>query len=378
MRRRDFIGCVSALSLLPVALSRTASAGVATRLSHCGLSQHANATDLVFDLSGTNNGYRYFTLDNPPRLIVDLPGIAPPLPQTPDLNSTPIQRIRSGIKDGGLRMVLDLHHPVQASATLATPQRLVVTLDSAVAAKASGDKLSSAAPAVIAIDPGHGGKDPGAVSHTGTHEKRVAFEIGQRLKTLLQQDPLFQPRLLRTGDYFIPLHQRVLAARDAGAHMFISVHADAAPTTSAKGASVYILSEHGSSSAMARWMAESENSADRYASLRESTLYRDDPRLSSMLLEMSMQGTIEASQRLGKLMLGELGRATALHQRSVNQAGFAVLKSPEIPSILVENGFMSNRDDCQRLVTSSHQQMLAEALYSSVKDYFQRYPRPTV
>lgn len=378
MKRREFIGFVSALSLLPAAYGRIAQATPAMRLQRYGLTRHSNATDLVFDLGGTNNGYRYFTLDNPPRLIIDLPGIAPPLPQTPDLRGTPIQRIRSGIKDGGLRLVLDLHHSVQASAALATPQRLVVTLDSAVAAKASGDRLSSASPAIIAIDPGHGGKDPGAVSHTGTHEKRVAFEIGQKLKTLLHEDPRFQPRLIRTGDYFIPLHQRVLAARDAGAHMFISVHADAAPTHNAKGASVYILSEHGSSSAMARWMAESENSADRYASLRESSLYRDDPRLSSMLLEMSMQGTIEASQRLGALMLGELGRATALHQRRVNQAGFAVLKSPEIPSILVENGFMSNREDCQRLVTSSHQQMLSEALYSSIKDYFQRYPRPTV
>lgn len=376
MKRRDFIGLISGLSLIPVYGRSAWGATAGPRIQRYGMTRHSSITELVFDVTAPVMNASCFTLSNPPRLIIDLPGIAPPLPNTASLASGLITRIRSGIKGSGLRLVLDLQHDVKASLNTQAPGKIIVTLDGSAAARASGQRISSARPAIIAIDPGHGGKDPGAVSHDGSHEKIVAFSIAQQLFNLLQKNAAFAPRLIRTGDYFVPLHERILAASSAGAHMFISVHADAAPVSSARGASVYILSEHGSSSAMARWMADSENSADRYASLRESALHRDDPRLSSMLLEMSMQGTIAASQNLGKLMLPELSHATALHQRQVNQAAFAVLKSPEIPSILVENGFMSNRDDCRRLITSEHQRALAEALYNSVQSYFKRYPLP--
>ena len=376
MRRRDFIGLISGLSLVPVYGRSAWGATAGPRIQRYGMSRHSSVTELVFDTTAPVMNASCFTLSNPPRLIIDLPGIAPPLPNTSALASGPITRVRSGVKGNGLRLVLDLQHDVKASLRAQPSGKVIVTLDGSAAARAAGQRVSSARPAIIAIDPGHGGKDPGAVSHDGAHEKLVAFSIAQQLFGLLQKNAAFKPRLIRTGDYFVPLHERILAASDVGAHMFISVHADAAPVSSAKGASVYILSEHGSSSAMARWMADSENSADQYASLRESALHRDDPRLSSMLLEMSMQGTIAASQNLGKLMLPELSHATALHQRHVNQAAFAVLKSPEIPSILVENGFMSNRDDCRRLVTSEHQRALAEALYNSVQSYFKRYPLP--
>ena len=376
MRRRDFIGLISGLSLVPVYGRSAWGATAGPRIQRYGMSRHSSVTELVFDTTAPVMNASCFTLSNPPRLIIDLPGIAPPLPDTSALASGPITRVRSGVKGNGLRLVLDLQHDVKASLRAQPSGKVIVTLDGSTAARAAGQRVSSARPAIIAIDPGHGGKDPGAVSHDGAHEKLVAFSIAQPFFGLLQKNAAFKPRLIRTGDYFVPLHERILAASDVGAHMFISVHADAAPVSSAKGASVYILSEHGSSSAMARWMADSENSADQYASLRESALHRDDPRLSSMLLEMSMQGTIAASQNLGKLMLPELSHATALHQRHVNQAAFAVLKSPEIPSILVENGFMSNRDDCRRLVTSEHQRALAEALYNSVQSYFKRYPLP--
>ncbi|BBG29813.1 N-acetylmuramoyl-L-alanine amidase [Zymobacter palmae] len=376
MRRRDFIGLISGVSLVPVYGRSAWGATAGPRIQRYGMSRHSSVTELVFDTTAPVMNASCFTLSNPPRLIIDLPGIAPPLPDTSALASGPITRVRSGVKGNGLRLVLDLQHDVKASLRAQPSGKVIVTLDGSAAARAAGQRVSSARPAIIAIDPGHGGKDPGAVSHDGAHEKLVAFSIAQQLFGLLQKNAAFKPRLIRTGDYFVPLHERILAASDVGAHMFISVHADAAPVSSAKGASVYILSEHGSSSAMARWMADSENSADQYASLRESALHRDDPRLSSMLLEMSMQGTIAASQNLGKLMLPELSHATALHQRHVNQAAFAVLKSPEIPSILVENGFMSNRDDCRRLVTSEHQRALAEALYNSVQSYFKRYPLP--
>ena len=376
MRRRDFIGLISSLTLVPVYSHMAWGAAAEARVKRYGMTRHSSVTELVFDTTAPVINASCFTLSDPPRLIIDLPGIAPPLPAAPSLATGPIARVRSGVKGNGIRVVLDLQHNVKATLHTPVPGKVVVTLNSVAAASAAGQRISSARPAVIAIDPGHGGKDPGAVSRDGSHEKLVAFSIATLLHGMLQKNTAFKPMLIRTGDYFVPLHERVLATSDAGAHMFISVHADAAPVPNARGASVYILSEHGSSSAMARWMADSENSADRYASLRESSLHRDDPRLSSMLLEMSMQGTIAASHNLGKLMLPELSHATALHQRQVNQAAFAVLKSPEIPSILVENGFMSNRDDCRRLITPEHQRSLAEALYNSVQSYFKRYPLP--
>lgn len=245
----------------------------------------------------------------------------------------------------------------------------------AAARAAMHDTGRAKRPAIIAIDAGHGGKDPGCVSANDHYEKHVALGIADKLKRRLEQDAGFTPYLTRDTDIFIPLHRRILLARDHHADLFVSLHADAAPHGGqASGASVYILSEHGSSSAMARWLAESENSADRYASTRDSRIYSDDSHLESVLLDLSMRGTLEASHYFGGRVLKNFSQVTNLHQNRVNHAAFAVLKSPTIPSLLVEHGFMSDRRDCRRLLTDAHQQALAEAMHQSIRDYFQRYP----
>ena len=180
--------------------------------------------------------------------------------------------------------------------------------------------------------------------------------------------------MTRGDDHFIPLRERVRIAHRQGADLFVSIHADAAPNAEAQGASVYVLSKDGATSTMARWLAKSENSANRSAPARDSALYSPDPTLSKVLVDMSMDATIAASLDLGKIMVDNLGQVTRIHQQVVDQAGFAVLKSLDIPSILVETGFMSNRDDCIRLMSEHHQDELAGALQQGVTDYFRRHP----
>jgi len=231
--------------------------------------------------------------------------------------------------------------------------------------------------AIIEIDAGHGGKDPGCISHDDHFEKYVVLNIAEKLKALLHADPRFEPTLTRNSDIFIPLHERVLMARNHHADLFISLHADAAPVSYAHGASVYILSTKGAGSAMARWLAESQNNSDRFESTRQSEIYNKNKEVQDVLLDLSMQGTTAASHRLADITLNNLGTVSHLHQNWVDKAAFAVLKSPNIPSMLVENGFMSNEQDCHRLLRAAHQQELAESLHSSIATYFDKYPLPT-
>lgn len=228
-------------------------------------------------------------------------------------------------------------------------------------------------PAIIAIDAGHGGKDPGCISASDHYEKYVALGIADKVKRLLDADPRFHPYLTRDSDIFLPLHERVVLAHKHHADLFVSLHADSAPHTGASGASVYMLSEHGSSSTMARWLAQSENSADRYASHRIQ--HSDNgSHLQSVLMDLHMRGTLAASEHFGQRVLHNFSQVTNLHQDRVNYAAFAVLKSATIPSLLVEHGFMSNRHDCRLLLQDHHQQALAEAMHQSIRDYFDRYP----
>ncbi len=333
--------------------------------------------------------YRVFALSDPERLVIDLPGIAAPAP--PILLPAPdavVAAIRSGAQADGLRIVLDLRRPVTASAhwdaDAGVSPRLLLDLgpvDAAVAAPVAAlvvpPRTSIATPSrprVVAIDAGHGGKDPGAVSADALYEKHVAMGVAGRLHQALQADPRYRPTLIRSDDRFVPLHERVVIAHQRKADLFVSIHADAAPNRSAQGASVYALSENGASSALARWIADSENSADQYGNVAERYLRQKDPVLSKVLVDLSMSGTIATSLQFGKSMLGRLQQITRLHQGEVGQAGFAVLKSPDIPSLLVETGFMSNADDCRRLVSDRHQEELAQSLQLGIDDYFQAFP----
>ncbi len=223
----------------------------------------------------------------------------------------------------------------------------------------------------IAIDAGHGGEDPGARGANGTHEKDVTLAIARRLKDLVDAEPNMRAVLTRDGDFFIPLHDRVVKARKLSADLFVSIHADAFVTPDARGSSVFALSEHGATSAMARLLAKRENESDLIGGVR---LDNKDPYLAKTLLDLSQTATISDSLKLARAVLGRLGEINALHKGSVEQAGFAVLKSPDIPSILVETAFISNPDEEKRLNDDDYQNKLALAILAGVKRYFASNP----
>jgi len=223
----------------------------------------------------------------------------------------------------------------------------------------------------IAIDAGHGGEDPGAKGASGTHEKDVTLAIAKRFKALIDAEPNMRGVLTRDGDYFIPLHGRVVKARKLQADLFVSIHADAFVSPDARGSSVFALSEHGATSVMARMLAKRENESDLIGGVR---LDDKDPYLAKTLLDLSQTATISDSLKLAKAVLGHLGAINALHKGSVEQAGFAVLKSPDIPSILVETAFISNPDEEKRLNDEEYQNKLANAILAGVKRYFSSNP----
>jgi len=229
----------------------------------------------------------------------------------------------------------------------------------------------SARTLIIAIDAGHGGEDPGAHGRGGTFEKHVTLAIAQKLKGLVDDTPGMRGVLIRDGDYFIPLGGRVVKARQVHADLFISIHADAFVKPDARGSSVFALSEHGATSAAARWLAKKENEADLIGGVN---LAVKDPYLARTLLDLSQTATISDSLKLAKHVLGELGSMNALHRGLVEQAGFAVLKSPDIPSVLVETAFISNPAEERRLNDEDYQEKLARAILGGIKRYFAQNP----
>ncbi|MDO8813201.1 MAG: N-acetylmuramoyl-L-alanine amidase, partial [Gallionella sp.] len=224
---------------------------------------------------------------------------------------------------------------------------------------------------IVAIDAGHGGEDPGAIGRNGSREKNVTLAIARKVKTLVDDAPNMRGVLIRDGDYFIPLGMRVVKARKVNADLFISIHADAFIKPDARGSSVFALSEHGATSAAARWLAKKENDADLIGGVNIAV---KDPYLARTLLDLSQTATINDSMKLAKHVLGELGDINDLHRGQVEQAGFAVLKSPDIPSILVETAFISNPSEERRLNDEDYQMKLANAIIGGVKRYFAQNP----
>lgn len=219
-------------------------------------------------------------------------------------------------------------------------------------------------PFVVVLDPGHGGEDPGAIGPGGNYEKDVVLAVAFKARTLLEQDPRIAVFLTRDEDVFVPLGERVRKARAVKADLFISIHADAFIRPEARGSSVYALSERGATSTAARWMADRENQSDLIGGTR---LAGRDPTLSRLLLEMSQGFTINESLKLGRTVLTELGAINRLHKRQVEQAGFAVLRSPDVPSILVETAFISNPEEERKLIDPAHQMKLARAIRNGVR-----------
>ena len=383
MHRRHLLNLIlaSAAFALPFSVS-------AAQIRNARLWRSDEKLRLVFDLSGPVR-YKTFTLSAPERLIIDVSGAT----LNGDfseltLNGTVIRSIRSGpFGQGDTRIVLDLSNPVLLNSFLLAPQdgqshRLVLDLVTAKTPPVSPmvpretPKIGAhpKRDIIVVVDPGHGGKDPGAVGAKGEREKDVVLSIAQLLAKRLKKEKGFDVKLVRNDDFFVPLRKRVEIARQHKADMFISVHADAAPRLTASGASVYCLSEGGATSATARFMAQRENGADLLGATSLLNLKDKDPMLAGVILDLSMNATIAASLQLGNTVLGSLAGITTLHQKRVEQAGFAVLKSPDVPSILVETGFISNVRDSQRLVTARHQQAVADGLFEGLQRYFEKNP----
>ncbi|MEF8738203.1 MAG: N-acetylmuramoyl-L-alanine amidase [Candidatus Accumulibacter necessarius] len=223
----------------------------------------------------------------------------------------------------------------------------------------------------ITLDPGHGGEDPGAVGRGGSYEKNVTLAVARRLKAKIEAEPNMRAVLTRDSDFFVPLHARVQKARRIQSDLFVSIHADAFVRPDANGSSVFVLSESGASSSAARYLAQKENAADLIGGVNIDV---KDPVLARTLLDLSQTATINDSLKLGKAVLGELGGINRLHKASVEQAGFAVLKAPDIPSILIETAFISNPEEEKRLNDDAYQDKMAEAIFSGIRKYLAKNP----
>lgn len=223
----------------------------------------------------------------------------------------------------------------------------------------------------IVLDPGHGGEDPGAVGRGGSFEKNVTLEVAQRLQKKIDADPAMRAVLTRDADFFVPLGTRVAKARRVRADLFVSIHADAFVRPDARGSSVFVLSDRGASSSAARWLAQRENSADLIGGVN---LDVKDPYLARTLLDLSQTATMNDSMKLGRAVLGELGGVNTLHKPHVEQAGFAVLKAPDVPSILVETAFISNPEEEKRLTDDAYQDKLADAILRGIRRYLAKNP----
>jgi len=342
-------------------------------------------TRLVFDITAPVE-HALFTLDNPRRLVVDLKQAVfrGTLPE-PGADDGFVVKVRTGIRSGtDLRVVLDLKQPVRYKSFLLAPNeqyghRLVVDIegraDSAVSRPVVTEPVvaGKSRDIVVAIDAGHGGEDPGALGRKGTREKDVVFAIARELKAIVDAEPGMKGELVREGDYYIPLRKRMAIARQHKADFFVSIHADAFHDHRARGSSVYVLSKKGASSEAAKWLAEKENAADLVGGV---SLDDKDAILASVLLDLSQTASMQASREAAEQVLRNLRKLGPVHAAKVQQARFMVLKSPDIPSMLVETAFISNPAEEKKLRDRAHQKKMAAAILDGVKAYFNRYPPP--
>ena len=343
-------------------------------------------TRIVFDLTKQVD-YKLFTLKKPHRLVVDMKQTrfkAPPA--TTGVADTPIASIRSARQpNGDLRVVFDLADEPRLNSFSLKPippygNRLVIdilkdSIQTRPALRRADLINQQKRDLVIAIDAGHGGDDPGALGPNRLPEKTIVLNIAKKLHRLFEDEPGFSAEMIRQGDYYIGLRNRTKIARKNQADVFLSIHADAAASPSANGASVYVLSEKGASSEAARWLAEKENRADLIGGVGEYVpLNGMEDQLAGVILDISMTQRISESLGIGKSVLAALGKVKKLHKQQVEQAGFAVLKSPDMPSLLIETGYISNPREARRLASETHQRKVAQAIFTGVKDYFMQLP----
>ena len=371
----------------------------------------ADYTRVTIEL-GAPLKFSHFTIKNPERLVVDLEGVEfsgvlESLASKIDADDPNIKLLRAGrFKPGVVRLVMELKQEVRPQVFELPPvgsygHRLVLDVypleppDPLMQLLEKGEQNNDAAvgqngPAEVAkterkrpdrtvvdrlvtvtLDPGHGGEDPGAVGQRGSYEKNVTLSIAKRLKARIDSEPNMRAVLTRDSDFFVPLQMRVQKARRVRSDLFVSIHADAFIRPDANGSSVFALSDRGASSSAARYLAQKENEADLIGGVN---LDVRDPVLARTLLDLSQTATISDSLKLGKEVLQELGGINRLHKASVEQAGFAVLKAPDIPSILIETAFISNPEEERRLNDDAYQNKMADAIMAGIRRYFAKNP----
>lgn len=408
--------------LCAIALAGAATPILANDVDNVRLWAAPDHVRLVFDMSGAPQA-NIFSLDDPRRLVIDLDDSRLEANMAAiDLEGSAISRIRSGARNGDdLRVVLDLNRQVEPRHFTLAPNdqyghRLVVDLEypgeSAVEdpidpiesmireqeiaagraqaeARASGqptatvDAATAAKPhpkrdIIIAVDAGHGGEDPGAGGPRGTKEKDVVLAIARKLKALIDATPGYKAVMPRDGDYYVGLRQRTLLARDQKADFFVSIHADAFKSPRPTGSSVFALSQSGATSETAKWLAVTENRSDLIGGVDGNLNLADkDETLRGVLLDLTMTATLNDSLAAGGQVLDQLDKINSLHKSRVEQAGFVVLKSPDIPSLLVETGFISNPQEERRLRDPGYQGQLARAIFKGIDAHFHQSPPPS-
>ncbi len=382
--RRKFLKSIAGLSSLAasvapgISFAKSSSGTAKAKIQDIRLSKNQGYLRLVFDLNDIAE-YSVFALHKPERVVLDLKNTKMSHGMVDRLQADSLIRsIRSGVRNkNDLRVVFDLSESVSPRSFFLAPSgklghRLVIDLHDNK--KSTTVKKASKRDVIIAIDAGHGGKDPGATGRSGTHEKTVTLQIAKRLEKLINKQRGMKAILTRKNDRFLRLRDRIEKARDNHADLMISLHADAFPDPRARGSSIYALSVDGATSETARMLAEKENAADLL--FGDVNLTVEDQMVKEVLFDLSLTGTIESSLDIGGEILGQIKTVNRVHKKKVQQAGFAVLKAPNIPSVLLETAFISNPREEKNLRSASHQQKVAKAITRGVNKYFARKAPP--
>ena len=343
-----------------------------------------DSTRVVFDISAAVD-YKVFTLEKPNRVVVDLTGVRAAGDFDPSVIAVGRKRVsglRAAYRDRFYRVVIDTKEALNPKAFTLKPiepygHRLVVDLVVPSRGEPAPDRpLPVDRRAIIAVDAGHGGDDPGAIGPNKIQEKQVVLQIAKRVVQNLNNKRGFKGVLVRDGDYYIGHRKRTEIARRARADLFVSIHADAFKQAKVNGASVYTLSDRGATSETAAWLAQRENRSDLLGGVGDVSLNDKDSVLAHVLLDLSMEANRSQSIDAGKAVLANLGRVTKLHKSRVEQAAFIVLKSPDMPSILVETGFISNPTEARRLSQAEHQSKVARAIALGIEQFVRANPPP--
>lgn len=374
--RRGLLGLLCLVAALPA---------MAVTLQGVRMHEAPDSTRLVFDTNGEVR-FKVFTLNNPQRVVVDLLNVTDQGNFDPSMVAVARERIkalRASRRGNGYRVVIDVHKQLKPNAFTLRPidpygHRLVVDLFDPDQQRrvVAQPKSKPDRNVIVAIDAGHGGDDPGAIGPRKIFEKQVVLQIARKVKKRIDAMRGFEGLLIRTGDYYLPHRRRTELARQARADVFLSIHADSFKQASVNGASVYTLSDRGATSETAAYLAERENRSDLLGGVGDVSLSDRDPVVAQVLLDLSMDANRSASIAAGEAILANMGKVTKLHKRGVEQAAFIVLKSPDMPSLLIETGFISNPKEAVRLSQAEHQNNLARAIANGVEQFLRANPPP--